>query len=319
MSWLHTLSGWLLALFTLVFGSGDGRVTLTGYAEADRVLVAPELAGRLINLNTARGSTVKAGEPLFSQDDTAERAVLAEARAQIAAAEARLANLLTGKRPEEVEVLAARHREAEARARLAEKQLERRTLLAAKRVASEQELDIARADLDAARAQVRSSAAEITVARLPARPEEVKAAESAVAVARAATDHAAWRLARRSVAAPVSARVEDVLHWPGEQVAAASPVVALLPPDTIKVRFYAPEHMIGRLHPGQPVGLACSGCAPGISGRISFIASAPEYTPPVIYSTTNRHTLVFLIEARPDHDPEQLHPGQPVDVTPELP
>jgi HlyD family secretion protein len=319
MALLHSLGDWLTAtlaalIAALGLGGGNG-VVITGYADADYVRVGPELAGRLVSLSVARGDGVTAGQPLFTQDDTNDRAALAQAQANLTVARAQLANLLTGKRPAEIEVLEAQQREAEAQARLAEKQMERRVRLAETRVASVQDVDIARSDLEAAQARVGSLAAQVTVARLPARPEEVKAAEAQVAAARSAVDQAAWRLGQRAVVAPVTARVDDLLHWPGEQVAAGAPVVSLLPPAAIKVRVYVPETLIGGFHPGQTVGLTCDGCPPDLRGTVSFIASQAEYTPPVIYSTGNREKLVFLVELRPTTAPERLHPGQPVDVT----
>lgn len=308
------IAGAVAALSALTGLGGGAPATFTGYAEADYVRVGPELPGRLTGLSVGRGDAVAAGAPLFRQDDTAERAALAEAQARLATARAQLANLLVGKRPAEVDVVAAQLREAEAQARLAEKHLERRARLAETKVASVQDLDTARADLDAAAARVRSLTAQVAVARLPARADEVKAAEAQVDAARAAVDQASWRLAQKTVSAPVAARVDDILHWPGEQVAAGAPVAVLIPPGALKVRFYVPETLVGATRAGRPVTIRCDGCAGPISGKVSFVAAEAEYTPPVIYSTINRNKLVFLVEARPDSAPERLHPGQPVDV-----
>ena len=52
------------------------------------------------------------------------------------------------------------------------------------------------------------------------------------------------------------------------------------------------------------------------SARISRIATAPEFTPPVIYSNAQRARLVYLVEARPEPAAAaRLRPGQPLDVT----
>ena len=63
--------------------------------------------------------------------------------------------------------------------------------------------------------------------------------------------------------------------------------------------------------------LSCDGCGAPIAARVSYISPQPEYTPPVIYSNSQRSRLVFLVEARPE--PAQalrLHPGQPLEVRP---
>ncbi len=93
------------------------------------------------------------------------------------------------------------------------------------------------------------------------------------------------------------------------------PVVRLLPPGNIKLRFFVPQDELGRLRLGQALEAACDGCGAPIPARISYIATQAEYTPPVIYSREVRGKLVFMVEARPQADQAtRLHPGQPVDV-----
>jgi HlyD family secretion protein len=100
-------------------------------------------------------------------------------------------------------------------------------------------------------------------------------------------------------------------------MAAGAPVVELLPPDNILVRFFVPETELGRVHPGDQVSIVCDGCAAPIPARITFIAPQAEYTPPVIYSNETRAKLVFLTEAHPSpQDALKLNPGQPVTVHP---
>jgi HlyD family secretion protein len=109
--------------------------------------------------------------------------------------------------------------------------------------------------------------------------------------------------------------VSDTLFARGEWVPAGAPVVTLLPPGNVKVRFYVPEAQLGSVRVGQKVSVACDGCPRAVEAAIAFIAPQPEYTPPVIYSRENRARLVFMVEARPSPaDAAALHPGQPVDV-----
>jgi HlyD family secretion protein len=138
-------------------------------------------------------------------------------------------------------------------------------------------------------------------------------AEEALRTAQARLNSAQTRLARRKMASPVTGTVQQVYFRPGEMVLAGRPIVSLLPPGNLKVRFYVPEAMLPRLAYGEQVKVNCDGCPADITARISFIASTAEYTPPVIYSRKERSKLVFLIEALPDR-PEALRVGQPIDV-----
>jgi HlyD family secretion protein len=139
-------------------------------------------------------------------------------------------------------------------------------------------------------------------------------AEAALRTAQARLNSAQTRLARRKVFSPVTGSVQQIYYRGGELVPAGKPILALLPPGNLKVRFFVNEATLPKLKFGDPVSITCDGCDPGIIAKISFISRASEYTPPVIYSVEERSKLVFLIEARPEERPERLRVGQPVSV-----
>jgi HlyD family secretion protein len=144
--------------------------------------------------------------------------------------------------------------------------------------------------------------------------KDFDAAQAALRQAQAQVNTAQTRLARRSIASPVSGSIEQVYYRPGEVVTAAKPIVALLPPGNIKVRFFVPETELARIAYGEEVRVHCDACAGDITAKVSFIAKSAEFTPPVIYSQEERAKLVYLIEALP-RDPDNLRVGQPVDVS----
>lgn len=138
-------------------------------------------------------------------------------------------------------------------------------------------------------------------------------AEETLRTAQARLNSAKTRLARRRAVSPVAGSVQQIYFRPGEMVAAGKPVLALLPPENTKVRFYVPESLLPKLALNAPIAVGCDGCPPDLAAHISFISRTAEYTPPVIYSLEERNKLVFLIEARPDR-PDTLRVGQPVSV-----
>jgi HlyD family secretion protein len=139
-------------------------------------------------------------------------------------------------------------------------------------------------------------------------------AEASLRQAKANLEWSQTRLARRNAYSPGEATVEQIYYRPGETVPAGRPVVALLPPANLKLRFFAPQAVLPEIKYGQTVGVSCDGCEKGLTAKVSFIARSAEFTPPVIYSQEERAKLVFLIEARPEH-PEKFRVGQPVTVT----
>jgi HlyD family secretion protein len=139
-------------------------------------------------------------------------------------------------------------------------------------------------------------------------------AEAAQRQAKANLDWSQTRLARRRAVAPAAGVIQQVYFRPGETVPPGRPVMSLLPPGNLKLRFFAPERVLQDVKYGATVNVSCDGCEAGLTAKVTFIASSAEYTPPVIYSLDERAKLVFLIEARPEH-PEKFRVGQPVTVT----
>jgi HlyD family secretion protein len=139
-------------------------------------------------------------------------------------------------------------------------------------------------------------------------------AQAALRQAEAQLNWAQTRLVRRRMLSPVAGTVQQIYFRPGEMVTAGRPVVALLPPGNVKIRFFVPEAKLPRIAIGDSVNVTCDGCASGLTAKISFISPTSEFTPPVIYSLEERAKLVFMVEARPDA-PDAFRVGQPLTVT----
>ena len=319
MIWLHDAIAWLggalVALAAAMGLGGDaGPLIVQGYVEGEYVYVAAPVAGRLETLHVARGDRIAAGAPLFQLDRASEQPARDDAAARLARAKANLANLGKGMRPSEIDSLEAQLAQAKAMLELSEVALQRREQLVETRAVSREAVDEARATNDRNKARVAELQAELETARLGARADEIEAAEAEVTAARAQLAQAEWRLGELSQAAPQGGVVVDTLYRPGEWVTAGAPVVSLLPPENVKVRFFVPEPRLGAIEVGNEVQVNCDACPPGLIAVIGYISPDAEYTPPVIYSREMRAKLVYLVEARP-RQPDALRPGQPVDVT----
>jgi HlyD family secretion protein len=290
--------------------------SMQGYVEGEYVRVAAPFAGTLVTLDTARGREVVAGTPLFALEAENEDAARREAQERVTKALAQLEDLRKGKRATEIDAVRAQLTQAEAVAANSEKDWRRQLDLVTRGFVSQSRADEAKATRDRDQGKVVELQNELATTRAGARPDEIRAAEAEAAAARESLAQAQWKLKQKSVASSVSGTVTDTLFSRGEWVPAGAPVVALLPPANVKVRFFVPEPRLGAVKVGQKVKLACDGCAAPIDAEVSFVATQAEFTPPVIYSKDNRAKLVFLVEARPAvADAAKLHPGQPVDVT----
>jgi len=305
-----------LLLASAFAGCADqGNTMFQGYVEGEYLRVASPISGQLASLLVARGATVKRGDPLFALEQDNETAGLRQAEDQLRQAEAQHRNLLTGKRPEEIDAIRAQLAQAEASLTLSEGNLVRQETLVSERFVSKEAADTARSARDRDRARADELKAQLAAAGLSARPDEIRAAQAGSRAAREALAQAEWRLTQKSLRAPQDGQVTDTLYVQGEWVPAGLPVVTLLPPANIKVRFFVPERMLGSIRLGQQVSVLCDGCGEPVPAAVTYVAPQAEYTPPVIYSRENRSKLVFMVEVRPaPAHATKLHPGQPVEV-----
>jgi HlyD family secretion protein len=294
---------------------GPPTTRIVGYVEGEYVRLGPIDTARIESVAVRRGERVAPGAVVaVLQTDDAQNAV-AESDARLVQAKAQLANLLSGRRPEEIAVIEASAASAKAQEREADRALERRQDLFRRGVSTQADLDQAQTARDVAAANVRQSAANLAVARLPAREEEIKAAQNQVTQAQAALDQAKWRLSQRRLVAPAAGIVTDLVRYPGELAGPAAPVLTFLPDGAIKLMVYVPEALLFGTRVGTQLDIRCSGCPTGLSATVSYVAQEPEFTPPVIYSAETRQKLVYLVEARPEGaQAAKLQPGQIIDV-----
>lgn len=247
-----------------------------GYGEGDSAMISAPQPGWVTELKVERGQVVRRGDLLFVLDSTQQLASRDQAQATLAQARASL-------QQEQANLVYART------------ELGRQDRLAGSGAGTPTQRDQAQNN-------ARQSAARI--AQLQAQISQMEAGLSG----------AAYGLSQRQIVSQTSGPVQDIYFRPGEYVPASTPVVSILPPANIYVRFFVPQSQMAQLRLGQKVQVACDGCKP-MSATVTFIAGQVEFTPPVIFSTGNREKLVFKLEARGPGG-LNIHPGQPVTVRP---
>lgn len=287
---------------------------LQGYVEGTYVYVAAESGGRVVARPATAGTQVAEGDILFSLDDADQKEAVAGAEARLAQAKAQLANLMTGKRPEEIAVLEAELARVRSTFSNLDEEYRRMAQLRENGIVAQSVVDAAKTARDAAEAEVQAAERQLEVAKLPARAEEIQAAERNVAAQEAALAQATIQLDRRQIAAPAAGLIEETYFEVGELVQVGQPVISLLPDANRKIRFFVPEPQLADVAPGKMVAVACDGCAEGMTAEITSVSTQAEFTPPIIFSRDSREKLVYRVDARPLGEAASLNVGQPVDV-----
>lgn len=190
----------------------EPRLIVSGFVEADEVRVGSQVGGRVDSVLVDEGQRVPVGAPLFtlSAFDWQER--LAEASAQLVAAQQEharleagyreeeiaqararrdrsasvLARLTAGPRPGEIEIARERLKIARANLDLAQSEHARVTKLREEERAARTESDVAIRELKRAQSEVASAEQEVLLLEEGTRAEEIAEAQAALAEAQQA-------------------------------------------------------------------------------------------------------------------------------------
>jgi HlyD family secretion protein len=261
-----------------------------GYAEGDDALISAPQPGWVTAMKVERGQAIHRGDVLFVLDDTREAAGRDQAQAALTQSEAALAQAKASLTQEQANLAYTRT------------ELGRQDRLAQAGAGTPTQRDLARNNFQQSQARIGELQAQITQTT------------AQIAQMKASLGSASYALSQREIVAQTEGVVQDINFREGEYAPASTPVLTILPPGNIFVRFFVPEGQLSRVHLGQKVRITCDGCRP-IEAQISFIAAQQEFTPPVIFSNESREKLVFKLEARAQGG-LKLHPGQPVEVRP---
>jgi HlyD family secretion protein len=286
---------------------------LYGFVEGRLAHIAPVPSGRIVGLAVREGDQVAPGQDLFTIDPARAEAALSSAMAAQQAAEARLADLQKAGRPEEIRAASKQLTRLQSALKLAKENLQRSETLVAQKLAPTARLDTDRSQVDQAKAAVEEAKARLALLKQPARTDQIVSARAEVIRLQALVSRAEIDLADHQVKAVQAGKVETVYRRVGELASPSQPVLALLRPGELRVRFFVPETRLQEVSGGKSVRLSCDGCAADLRGKITFVASQSEFTPPVIFTQKERAKLVWMVEVAPE-TPAAFRIGQPVEI-----
>jgi HlyD family secretion protein len=295
----------------------EDAVRASGTVEATDADLGFQTGGRVLTIDVAEGDAVAAGVELARLDTRELEAVLAGARAQLDATEARLAELEGGARPQEVLTSEAAARAAGARAEEARLERDRAATLLAGGAISQQAFDRSASALEVAEAAREQAEEQLALIEEGPRSETIRGQRAAVLQARANVARAEAALTAAVVVAPFPGVVTIRHREPGEAVTPGAPVVTLLAPDDRWVRIYVREDQMGRIRLGSRAEIVTDTYPDRTyGGEVVFIGSEAEFTPRNVQTAEERIKLVYPVKVRISSDPDfALKPGIPVDVT----
>ena len=294
----------------------DGLLRLYGNVDIREVQLAFRQPGRVAQMAFDEGDAVGAGARLAALDAQPYRDALAAAQAQVQVAQAELAKLRHGLRPQEITQAREALRQAQALAGEAGRNFQRQSGLLASGASSQRTVDAARTARDQTAAGVEAAKAALSQAAEGFRKEDIAAGQARLAAAQAAAAQATTALADTELMAPSDGTIVARVREPGSMVASQSTVYSLSLDRPVYVRAYVGEPDLGRIAPGTAVRVRSDSAEKVYRGQIGFISPRAEFTPKTVETTDLRTDLVYrlrIVIDEADSD-NALRQGMPVTI-----
>lgn len=240
--------------------------------------VATEITGRVADMRVQEGDLIDVGDLLARIDTNALEAQLAQAEANVAAADS------------ESEAARAMIDQRDADLTFAQKEFERAATLLDRGFGTDEEVERRRAARDTARAALAAARANLT------------ATERQADAARAEVREIETQIENARIIAPVRGRVLYRLAEPGEVLVAGGRVVTLVDLSRVYMEIFLPTDQAAKVAIGAEARIALDGLDLVVPAQVSFVSPHAQFTPENVETRDVRADLMFRVRLRVDQD-----------------
>ena len=305
--------GLTVALFILAACSDEGQDAMVGTLERDRIELKVESNEPLTRIVVSDGQAVKQGDVILEQDSQRARARLAQQSAQLDLAVARLSELESGPRQEDIRRARAELENRQAQAVNAAAQYHRAQEVFDRGLSMQSTVDLALSSTRSADAEEQAAREALAELLNGTRPEQLQQAAAEVEAGKALVQQSEIDLHRTTLRAPVDGWVDKVLFQLGERPAAGATVAVLLDSSRVFARIYVPEHLRASIQPGRQLVVAIDGVPEEFIGTVRWVSADASFTPYFALTEHDRSRLSYLAEVDLD-DAADLPSGIPLEV-----
>lgn len=302
-------------IFSLRNHTDDSTMFLSGNVEITETNVGFKMPGRVVEAFVDEGSVVKQGDPLARLDAAELSSLVAQAKASLHEASARLSELKSGSRMQEIEQAKANVLAQEAELRRVKQDYERADMLYKNGAISRAQFDAAKSAFETRTAMHKSAQEGLSLAREGARKGDISAGEQRVVQAQAVLSASETRFKDAVIYAPINGVVLRKNIEVGETVGMGIPVFTVGDLKSPWIKVYVKEDRIGLIKLGQKAHISVDSFkGKTYEGTVSFISSEAEFTPKTVQTPEERVKLVFGVKIRIKNENDELKPGMPADV-----
>lgn len=320
----HKAAILLIVLVVLLYAGGrwaglwgnnrDEHLKLYGNVEIREVQLGFRVGGRISKLFVDEGDPVKPGQVLAELDTRPIDDRLAGAAARLDAASAAATRDANGSRPQELGEARAALAAAEARLTEARRQLERRRALVDKGFISRADVQTAEAGVATAEAGLVAARNALSMAEEGVRSEDRAASEASRKAAFAERRAVETDLSDARIIAAEGGQVLTRAREAGAIVQPGQTVLTVALTQPVRVRAYVAEPDLPKIRPGMAVTVSVDGSEKRWPAKIGYIAPVAEFTPKTVQTEQLRTDLVYRVRLTVDDPRGELRQGQPVTV-----
>jgi HlyD family secretion protein len=290
-------------------------LVLYGNVDIRQVNLAFNGNEHVASMRVQEGDRVSNGQLLATLDTHRLEPAVARAEAQVQAQREVVARLLAGTRPEEIRKARADVEAAAAEVRDAERTYQRQRSLATRDISSQQQADDAQAAMETAQARLQALQEALQLAIAGPRQEDIAAAKATLHVYEAELALARRELADAALYAPADGVIQNRLLEPGDMASPQRPVYTLALTDPVWVRAYVSEPDLGKIRPGMQAQVSTdSFLDKRYPGWIGFISPTAEFTPKSVQTSELRTRLVYQVRIYVCNPQDELRLGMPATV-----
>ena len=305
----------IVGLLLTACDTDDGTVPALGTLERDRIELVADSNEPIVHVLVREGDAVVLGAVLVEQDASRAEVALAKANAEQATALAALSEAEQGPRQQEIAAARARLAAAASAVKTARFELSRELTLVARKLASQNRVDLLRGHFDEAVAHKNEAKAVLDQLLEGTRSEEIDQARSHHAAALANVKNLQITVARAAITAPVAGVIEALPFEVGERPPPGATVVVVLASGRIYARVHVSAPLRAQLRPHERAQVWLDGRELPLPGTLRWIAAAAAFTPYFALNQHDRSRLSYLAEVDLQDNTQALPIGVPVEVT----
>ena len=289
-------------------------IQASGIIEATTVDISARAPGTVVRLALQEGQTVSRDQ-LVAELSRSDLSAQKERDAMgVAAAQAKLDDLQSGARTQELEEARSNTQIAVINLDKAKRDLATAESLFAAGAISQESLEQSRNNADQKSQLLEVAQARQNSLEAGSRPQQIKAAAAELERNKAILKASQNLLADLQLFAPLNGTVLSRNYEVGEFVQIGSSLGTIADLNHMWIKVYIPTDDLPRIKLGQKVYFTVSGDSHRYSGTVSNIASKGEFTPKMIQTPKERTNIVFAVKISFANKDGALKIGMPADV-----